>query len=118
MRALLLLVLATGCTDSALDEDTAYRRLLDRYDSYDGCLADKTSAGCYDTMILCANRRVLLDLENRPTTGHYDVDGTIVTAQVDGETIVFDLNTRSSSQMPGRHSWELAKPSFYGCDVE
>jgi len=118
MRALLLasLVLA-GCTDNSFDEDRAYRRLVDRFDTYDQCIADKSLASCYQTFVLCTNGRVMMDLDNRPQDGSYDLDGNIVTAKIAGEMIVFDLAKRTSSQLPGRHSWELAMPSFTGCDV-
>jgi len=118
MRWLLPLILITGCADSGLDGDTAYRRLVDRYDTYDQCLADPALASCYQTLTLCANGRVMMDLDNRPLDGHYDIDGSIVTAKIAGDMIVFDIDTRTSSQLPGRHVWELAMPSFYGCDVE
>ncbi len=119
MRSLLLAtLLVAGCTDTGLDDDRAYRRLLDPFDTYDQCLADKSVAGCYQTLVLCANRRVMIDLDNRPEDGSYELDGHIATAQIAGSMIVFDLDSRSSAQLPGRHPWELAMPSFYGCDVE
>ena len=118
MRALLLVVLVAGCTDSALDEDRAYRRVIDRFETYDQCINDKTVQSCYQTFVLCANRRVMIDLENRPLDGTYDLDGDIAVATVGGGMIEFDLVRKSSAQMPGRNSWELATPSFTGCDVE
>ncbi len=119
MRALIVVAsLLAGCTDSTLEEDQAYRRLVDRFDTYDQCIADKTLVSCYQTFVLCTNRRVMIDLDNRPQDGSYDIEGSIVTAKVAGETIVFDTETRASSQMPGRHAWELAHPSFTGCNVE
>jgi hypothetical protein len=117
MRALLVLVLVAGCTDSALDDDRAYRRLLARFDTYDQCIADKSIAGCYQTFVLCANRRVMIDLENRPIDGTYELDGDVATARVEGTIFEFNLAERASPQLPGRQ-WELASPSFTGCDVE
>lgn len=119
MRALLLLsLLAAACTDPSLDEDRAYRRLLGRFDTYDQCLADQSLAGCYQTLILCTNRRVMMDLENRPLEGSYELDGDVATAMIEGDMIQFDLEKRTSPQLPGRHPWELAMPTFTGCDVE
>lgn len=118
MRALLILsLLVAGCTDSALDEDRAYRRLIERFDSYDQCLADKSLVSCYQTFVLCTNRRVMIDLENRPLDGVYELDGDIATATVEGDMIEFNIVKRSSPQLPGRHTWELATPSFTGCDA-
>ncbi len=118
MRALLLvIVVAAGCTDTALDEDRAYRRLVDRFDSYDQCIADKTLQSCYQTLILCENRRVMIDLDNRPQDGTYNLEGDVAVAMVGGGMIEFHLVQRTSTQLPGRHVWELAMPSFTGCDV-
>jgi hypothetical protein len=118
MRALLLVsLLASGCSDSALEEDRVYRRLFDRFETYDQCIGDKTVQSCYQTFVLCLNRRVMVDLDNRPLDGTYDLDGDIAVAMVAGDMIEFDLVKRSSPQMPGRQ-WELATPSFTGCDVE
>jgi hypothetical protein len=119
MRALLLAsFLVAGCTDSALDEDRAYRRVIDRFDTYDQCIADKAVQSCYQTFVLCANRRVMVDLDNRPLDGTYDLNGDIAVAMVGGGMIEFDLVRKTSAQMPGRNAWELATPSFIGCDVE
>ncbi len=119
MRALLLAsFLVAGCSDSALEEDRAYRRVIDRFDTYDQCINDKTVQSCYQTFVLCSNRRVMVDLENRPLDGTYDLDGDIAVAMVEGDMIKFDLVRLSSAQMPGRNVWELATPSFTGCDVE
>ena len=117
-NSLVMLVLLAGCTDSALDDDRAYRRLVDRFDSYDQCIADKSIASCYQTLILCASGRVMIDLDNRPQDGSYEVEGHMATLRVGGDMIVFDMDKRASSQLPGRHQWELASPSFTGCDVE
>lgn len=114
---LLLALLAAGCTDTALDEDRAYRRLVDRFDTYDQCIADASLASCYQTFVLCTNGRVMMDLDNRPLDGSFSVEDNIVTAKIAGDMIVFDLDKRASAQLPGRHAWELANPSFTGCDV-
>ena len=117
MRLIATLVLFAGCTDTALDDDRAYRRLTDRFDTYDACLADKTAPSCYDTLTLCANQRVFLDIDNRPVEGSYQLEGHVASMRIEGDVITFDTQTLTSSQMPGRHRWELATPSFYGCDV-
>ena len=117
MRHLALVVLIAGCTDSALDDDRAYRRLTDRFDTYDQCIADESSIACYDTLTLCANQRVFLDIDNRPVEGSYELEGNVASLRIEGDVISFDTQTLTSTQMPGRHRWELATPSFYGCDV-
>ena len=117
-NSLVILVLLAGCTDSGLDEDRAFRRLVDRFDTYDQCLADESFASCYQTLVLCVNGRVMIDLDNRPQDGRYELDGSIATVRVGGDLIVFDIDKRASTQLPGRHEWELAMPSFTGCDVE
>jgi hypothetical protein len=116
MRALMVILVLAGCADESVD-DRAYRRLVEPYDSYDQCLADKSQASCYQTFVLCSNGRVMMDLENRPVDGTYAMDGSLARARVEGDLIVFDTDKRTSAQLPGR-SWELASPSFYGCDVE
>lgn len=117
MRHLLLIVVLAGCTDSTLDEDRAFRRLVDQFDTYEQCIADESFVSCYQTLILCANGRVMIDLDNRPQDGSYELDGDIATAKIGGERIVFDLDKRTSQQLPGRHPWEIVTPSFTGCDV-
>jgi hypothetical protein len=118
LRTSLVMLVLAGCTDSALEDDRAYRRLVDRFDTYDQCIADKAIVSCYQTLVLCANGRVMMDLDNRPMDGVYELEGNIATAHLQGDTIVFDLDRKTSTQLPGRHSWELATPSFTGCDVE
>lgn len=117
MRALLL-VLVVGCTSAALDDDRVYRRLVDRFDTYDQCLADKATASCYQTFVFCPNGRVMMDLDNRPLQGTYDLQGDMAIATVEGDVFEFDLARRTSAQLPGRHPWEVASPSFTGCDAE
>ena len=119
MRSLVLSLLAiAGCTDSSLDDPHAYRRLVDRFDTYEQCIADKTLPSCYQTFVLCTNGRVMMDLDNRPVDGSFSIEDNIVTAQIEGTRIVFDTDKLTSQQLPGRHPWELAMPSFYGCDAE
>lgn len=118
MRHSLVILLLAGCTDSALDDDRAFRRLVDSYDTYDQCLADTPIVSCYQTLVLCTNGRVFIDLDNRPKDGSYELDGSMATVRVAGEQILFDLDKRSSPQLPGRHPWEVATPSFTGCDTE
>ncbi|MDQ3367541.1 MAG: hypothetical protein M3680_19135 [Myxococcota bacterium] len=122
MRTLLLAAataaaVLAGCTDGTLSDDTAYRRLVDGFDSYDRCLADEAIVSCYQTLTLCANGRVLIDLDNRPQDGRYELEDNIATAIVGGGQIVFDLDRKTSTQLPGRHPWEDVTPSFYGCDT-
>ena len=115
MRVLVALALVAGCTDSS-DPDTAYRRLVDQFDTYDQCVQAKPIVSCYQTFVLCQNGRVMVDLENRPLSGTFERDGAVVTAHVEGSLIIFNEETRTSSQMPGKHGWEVAMPSFYGCE--
>lgn len=118
MRSLAVTVLlVAGCSDSALSGDTAYRRLVDRFDSYDQCIADKTLPTCYQTITLCENGRVLMDLDNRPQDGRYELHANLAMMEIAGATIEFDVEQLASPQLPGRHAWELVTPSFYGCDV-
>jgi len=117
-RIALSVLLIAGCSDSSLSGDTAYRRLVDGFDSYDQCIADKTLPSCYQTITLCDNGRVLMDLDNRPQDGRYELHDAIAMLQVAGSTIEFDVEKLTSPQLPGRHAWELVTPSFYGCDVE
>lgn len=119
MRSLALtILLVAGCSDSVLSGDTAYRRLVDQFDTYDQCIADESLATCYQTITLCENGRVLIDLENRPQDGRYELHATLAMMEVGGATIEFDVEKLTSPQLPGRHAWELVTPSFYGCDVE
>ena len=118
MRTLLLaaLILTTGCMDGTLDEDTAYRRLVDAFDSEAQCLAEGDFAVCYQTLTLCANGRVRMDLVNRPEDGAYEVkDGSIAVARFLDRNVEFDLEARRSAQLPGRHPWERATPLVYDC---
>jgi hypothetical protein len=124
MRTLLLAVVAVvvaagaGCTDDTLPDDTAFRRLIDGFDTYAACEADAQLLSCYQTLTLCANGRVLMDLDNRPQDGRYQLEGSIAMATIAGAEIIFDVDRKTSQQLPGRHPWEVVTPSFYGCDVE
>jgi len=71
---------------------------------------------CYQTLTLCANGQVTIDLVNRPQQGSYNVDGAIALAEFIDMEVVFDLQTRSSPQLPGRHPWQVVTPLLYDCD--
>ena len=118
MRALLLalVVAGTGCTDTTLSENTAYRRLLDAYDSESECLAS-TLDPCYQTLTLCASGRVSLDLERRPMSGEYRLhDGSVAVAQFLDMSLEFDLEARTSPDLPGRHPWLQVTSLTYDCE--
>ncbi len=119
MRALLLLatVLASGCTTDTLSEDTAYRRLVDGFDSEAQCLAQGKLAPCYQTLTLCSSGLVRMDLEARPQDGEYNLaDSSIAIARFSDMRVEFDLETRRSAQLPGRHPWEQTAPLVYDCE--
>lgn len=120
MRALLLVILATlaatGCTSDTLDQDTAYRRLVDAYDSESHCITEGDFAVCYQTLTLCTNGRVTMDLVNRPQEGSYAVDGNIARAEFIDMEVVFDLEAQRSAQLPGRHPWQRVEPLVYDCE--
>ena len=117
MRALLLAILvATGCTSDTLDQDTAYRRLVDDFDSERQCLEEGDFAHCYQTLTLCASGRVTMDLVNYPHEGSYRVAGSVARATFLAMDVAFDLETRHSAELPGRHTWELVEPLGYDCD--
>jgi hypothetical protein len=114
MRAILLAVIVSGCTSSSLD-NTAYRRLVDAYDTNDQCLAEGNFAQCYQTLTFCANGRASAMLDTRQE-GKYEVDGDAAIANLPTITVVFDLDKQQSSQLPGRHPWELVTPLYYDCE--
>jgi hypothetical protein len=120
MRALLiaLVLVFSACTDTTLADDTAYRRLGDQYTSYDQCIADGDFNPCYQTLTLCANGRVFMDLENAPQEGSYQLANDTAVAKFTTRTVVFDLSHATSTQLPGVHPWEFITPIFYGCDVK
>jgi hypothetical protein len=114
MRALLLVtVLAAGCGAETID-DTAYRRLSDSFDTYDQCLAEGNFAPCYQTLTFCADGRVNANLEFRQE-GSYIVREAEAIARLPTMELHFDLEKASSSQLPGRHRWELVEPLYYDC---
>ncbi len=119
MRVLLLLaVILAGCADSSsLAEDTAFRRVIDGFATYDQCIAEgDPSTPCYQTLTLCSNGNVLLDLENHQEEGSYELAGDTAIATFIRSTVVFDLATASSTQLPGK-PWERVQATFYGCDA-
>ncbi|NVB82881.1 MAG: hypothetical protein HOV81_31175 [Kofleriaceae bacterium] len=115
MRALIvsLLVVAAGCGSDVLD-NTAYRRVVDQFDTYDQCLAEGDFARCYDTLTFCADGRVNANLEFRQE-GSYEVHESEAIAKLPTVTVFFDLEKASSSQLPGRHPWEIVEPLYYDC---
>lgn len=114
MRALLLVtLLAAGCGTETID-NTAYRRLSDSFDTYDQCLAEGNFAPCYQTLTFCADGRVNANLEYRQE-GSYIVREAEVIAKLPTMDLHFDLEKASSSQLPGRHKWELVEPLYYDC---
>ncbi|MDB4961443.1 MAG: hypothetical protein JWP01_1442 [Myxococcales bacterium] len=118
MRALLLalVVLGTACTDDTLAEDTAYRRLVDDFDSEAQCIADGNFAVCYQTLTLCSSGLVRMDLVNRPQDGEYRLhDSSIAVANFIDMHVEFDLETKASAQLPGRHAWAEIQPIVYDC---
>jgi hypothetical protein len=106
-------VFAVGCGNDVLD-NTAYRRLVDAYDTNDQCLAEGNFARCYQLMTFCADGKMSAVFDTREE-GKYSLDGSDVIGQLPTVTVVFDLNKESSVQLPGRHPWELVKPLIYDC---
>jgi len=117
MRQLCLVTLlaatAMGCGSDALD-NTAYRRLVDAFDTNDQCLADGNFATCYQTLTFCADGRAHANLDVRQD-GSYQVQDNQAIANLPYVTVVFDLEKATSSQLPGRHPWELVQPLQYDC---
>jgi hypothetical protein len=112
--ALLAVVVLTGCGSDTLGDDTAYRRLVDGYDSYDAC-ASAGFAACYQTLTLCTSGAVRMELDPQRMQGKYTLDGDIAVAAFPAMTVRFDLDAQASSQLPGRHTWELVEPVVYDC---
>jgi hypothetical protein len=112
MRAFLLAVaiLGIGCASDTLGEDTAYRRLIDGFASYDACITNGQFADCYQTLTLCHDGRARMTLEIAPQEGKYLLDEPVVTARFLTMTVVFDLEKATSAQLPGEHPWELVEP--------
>ena len=113
IRWVLVLVIVTGCGPDVLD-NTTYRRLVDSFDSYDQCLSEGDFAPCYQTLTFCADGRANANLEFRQE-GDYRVRGDSAIADLPTVTVIFDLETLSSAQLPGRHKWELVEPLSIDC---
>lgn len=116
MRAILLLLLLTGCTETVLDENTTYRRLRDSFDNKEQCLQEGDFTPCYQTLLLCSDGRAIIDLDNSPQRGTYQLQDTIAVAAFITRTINFNLEQEQSDQLPGRHPWERFEPIFASCD--
>lgn len=117
MRAITLtsLVFAiVGCGGSDTLDNTTYRRLVDQFDSYDQCVADGEFAPCYQTLTFCADGHVNANLDYRQE-GSYRVTDTAAVAKLPTVTVVFDLEKLFSTQLPGRHPWQLVEPVIYDC---
>ena len=114
MRALLLCAaLLAGCGSDTLGEDTAYRRLVDQFSTYEQCTA-AGFVGCYQTLTLCANGRVRMELDPQRMEGKYTVEDDTAVAAFPTMTVRFDLESATSKQLPGR-PWELVEPIVYDC---
>jgi hypothetical protein len=121
MRTLLGLglfaALVMGCTETAVDTDTTYRRLVDNYDSEQACLSGGLSA-CYQLITLCASGAATVDVASRPLHGSYVLDGEIAHADLVEMRVDFNLETLSSPQLPGRHAWELREALVQDCPAD
>lgn len=116
-HALLLVLVASACTDSTVDSDVTFRRLRDEFTSYDQCLAEGDFTPCYQTLTLCPDARTRIDLVNSPQRGTYRiVDSQAVLEFTIMGTIHFDLDSASSPELPGVHDWERIEPISHGCD--
>jgi hypothetical protein len=114
MRALLLAaVVLAGCGSDTLGENTAYRRLVDGYSTYDEC-ATSGFVGCYQTLTLCTSGRVRMELDPQRQDGKYVLDGDTAIASFPAMTVHFDLEHATSAQLPGKQ-WELVEPIVYDC---
>jgi hypothetical protein len=117
MRTLIVSFLAvlafTGCASDTLD-NTTYRRLVDQFDSYDQCLSEGDFTSCYQTLTFCSDGRANANLEFRQE-GPYKVNDAQAVAQLQTATVIFDLETATSAQLPGRHRWELVDPVNVDC---
>jgi hypothetical protein len=115
MRAigLVLFTVASGCGSDVLD-NTAYRRLVDQFDSYDQCLAEGQFARCYDTLTFCGDGRANANLEYRQE-GDYELRQNNAIAKLPTVTVIFDLDKQYSPQLPGRHGWAIVEPLQYDC---
>lgn len=116
MRAALLAlaVLAVGCADDSMS-NTAYRRLIDGYSSYDECVQHGEFTDCYQTLTFCADGKVRMTLAIAHEEGHYKVQDSTAVATFLARTVMFDLDTASSPELPGQHPWEVVEPVQYDC---
>ena len=108
-----LAVTVAGCASDALD-NTAYRRLVDAFDSNGQCLAQGNYATCYETLTFCANGRAHANLDIRED-GNYQLSDRQAIVDLPHVTVGWDLETATSSQLPGRNPWELVAPLVYDC---
>jgi hypothetical protein len=116
MRALCLVLFAvvtSGCASDTLDNVT-YRRLVDQFDTFDQCLAEGDFADCHQTLTFCADGRANANLDFRQE-GAYEVRDSRAIAMLPTVTVIFDLETATSQQLPGRHRWELVEPLNVDC---
>ena len=116
MRTLCLasfLLVITGCGADTLD-NTTYRRLVDQFDTESQCLQTGDFAPCYQTLTFCSDGRANANLEFRQE-GSYRLRDSNAIARLPSVTVVFDLETLSSEQLPGRHRWELVEPLSVDC---
>lgn len=113
--SLVIAILAVGCASDAVEENLAYRRLVDGFSSYDQCLAEGDFRACYQTLTLCTSGVARLDLENRPQDGKYVLSEATAVANFAKATVYFRLDTASSAQLPGSNPWELVEPLVYDC---
>ena len=107
------LLVITGCTSDTLD-NTTYRRLVDQFDTESQCLETGNFTPCYQTLTFCADGRVNANLDYRQE-GDYTVRDSRAIARLPAVTAVFDLETLSSPQLPGRHRWEQVEPLSIDC---
>jgi len=115
MRAALLLsaALFAGCASDTLGENTAYRRLVDQFDSYDQC-AKAGFTACYQSLTLCTSGAVRMELDPERQEGKYRLDGDVAIAEFPRMQVQFDLEKAQSQQLPGR-TWDLVEPVVYDC---
>ena len=114
MRALLVsALLLTGCGSDTLGEDTAYRRLVEQFSTYEQC-ASSGFVGCYQTLTFCASGKVRMELDPQRMEGKYTIEDDAAVASFPTMTVRFDLDSASSQQLPGR-AWELVEPIVYDC---
>jgi hypothetical protein len=115
MRALALVaVLVSGCASETLGDNTAYRRLVDQYDSYQQCATSGFDA-CYQSLTLCASGASTIELDPQREQGKYTLDGDLAVSAFPRMTVRFDMEKLTSQDLPGRNAWELVEPVAYDC---